>query len=75
MIAPEEYRTNQNFVYALNTLGEIMIFDVIVPSGGDRNGIGERGGECKLQGRIKFPEDFTTGSTIGVIPLKGAIAA
>ena len=38
IIQPETYRTQQHFLYIFNTLGELVIFEVGLPKGGDRNG-------------------------------------
>ena len=61
LVAPENYRSYQNYLYAMNTLGELVIFDVGLPRGGDRNGQGEQGGECKLVARLVIPQEFTSG--------------
>ena len=73
IIQPEAFRTQQHFLYIFNTLGELVIFNVGLPKGGDRNGAGETGGECHLVARIGIPEDFTRGQPIGLQALKGSL--
>ena len=62
----ESYRTQQYYIYALNSLDELVIFDANLASKSEEAG-------CKMVIKIKLPEEFLGGGTVGMASLRGAL--
>ena len=62
----ESYRTQQFYIYAINSKYELVIFDAHLASKSEESG-------CKIMAKLQLPEKFTKGGAFGLASLRGGL--
>ena len=65
----EKFRPNQNFIYALTTDNDIVIFDYKY-SGGKGN---TQTDKCSMHGRLQIPQEFSQDDIVGFTAMRGSL--
>ena len=62
----ESFRTQQYYIYALNSLHELVVYDANLASKSEESG-------CKMIAKLKLPEEFIGNGEVGMASMRGAL--